>query len=78
MVSQGNALDTHMTQILRPREVFKRTGLSRSQIYADIAAGKFPKPIRLSARRVGFVEEEIENWILERIRVRDETKSSRT
>jgi hypothetical protein len=34
----------------RLREVERRTGLSRATVYRMVAAGEFPKPVRLSAR----------------------------
>jgi prophage regulatory protein len=58
--------------VLRRRQVEARTGLGRSSIYALIADGQFPAPIRLSANTVGWLEHEIDGWIAER------TKASRT
>jgi prophage regulatory protein len=55
------------TQILRMPEVKARTGLSRSTIYLFIAEGRFPKPIHLSERAVGWIESEIDDWISQRI-----------
>jgi prophage regulatory protein len=57
--------------ILRRREVERLTGLSRSTIYANIATGKFPKPISLGDRAIGFVAAEIEDWLQKRIDQRD-------
>ena len=57
--------------VLRRRQVEARTGLGRSSIYALIAGGQFPTPIRLSANTVGWLEHEIDGWIAER------TKASR-
>ena len=37
-------------RLLRPAEVFERTGLSRSQTYAMIARGEFPPFLKLSPR----------------------------
>jgi prophage regulatory protein len=54
--------------MLRLREVLRRTGLSRSTIYAYIAAKEFPSPIPLGPRAVGWVEDEVNAWIEERIR----------
>lgn len=51
------------TTILRMPEVVSRVGLSRSQVYAMINRGEFPKQIRLSARTSGWIEADIENWI---------------
>ena len=54
--------------ILRRKQVELRTGLSRSTIYARIAAGTFPRPIDLGGgRAVGWIEGEIENWLNYRI-----------
>ncbi|PYF99288.1 AlpA family transcriptional regulator [Thioalkalivibrio sp. ALE21] len=55
------------TQILRLPTVKARTGLSRSTIYLRIAEGSFPPPIPLGGRAVGWIEEEVDNWIKERI-----------
>jgi prophage regulatory protein len=44
-------------------DVCKKVGLSRSAIYEQIAAGKFPRQIKLSIRRSGFFAHEIESWL---------------
>ena len=56
-----------MQRILRLPEVSARTGLSRSSLYLRINAGDFPAPITLGAggRAVGFIEAEIDQWILD-------------
>jgi len=57
--------------ILRRKQVEDRTGLSRSTIYLYIQEGAFPKPINLGSRAVGWLEYEIEEWLMDRIRTRD-------
>jgi len=53
---------------LRRNQVELRTGLSRSTIYARIAAGLFPSPIDLGGgRAVGWLESEIDQWVQSRI-----------
>lgn len=52
-------------------EVRERVGLSKTDIYRKIAAGKFPKQVPLGTARVAFVESEIDAWIAERIEERD-------
>ena len=54
-------------RILRLPEVLKRTGLSRSTIYVRLAEGRFPQPVRLGGRAVGWIEAEIDEWVRERI-----------
>ena len=55
------------TIILRLPTVKKRTGLSRSTIYLRMSQGTFPKPISLGGRAIGWLENEIDEWIVERI-----------
>ena len=53
-------------RILRRREVEARTGLSRSTIYAQMAEGKFPRPVKLGKRAVGWTEQAISDWLASR------------
>lgn len=57
--------------ILRRKQVEKRTGLSRSTIYLRIQEGTFPRPINLGARAVGWLENEIEDWLAARLEIRN-------
>jgi prophage regulatory protein len=54
-------------RFLRLPEVLERTGLSRSTIYVRLAEGRFPRPVRLGGRAVGWIEAEIGEWVAERI-----------
>ena len=54
-------------RFLRLPEVMERTGLSRSTIYVRLAEGRFPQPVRLGGRAVGWIEAEIDEWVRERI-----------
>ena len=58
-------------KILRRPAVETTTGLSRSTIYQHMQAGTFPKPIRLGAKAVGWLESEIIAWIKARTDERD-------
>ena len=49
--------------VLRLPEVRARTGLSRSTVYLRISEGKFPAPINLGPRMVGWLEAEIDDWL---------------
>ena len=55
------------TRVLRLPQVQARTGLSRSTIYMRVAQGSFPKPVRLGARAIGWIESEVDAWIREQI-----------
>jgi len=54
--------------ILRLNATLAKTGLSRSVLYSKISKGEFPKQINLSERSIGFLEEEVNGWIDERIK----------
>ena len=58
-------------RILRRKQVENRTGLSRSTIYLRLQEGTFPKPISLGPRAVGWLENEIDEWLVERIEKRN-------
>ena len=57
--------------ILRRKDVEARTGLSRSTIYQRIKEGTFPAPIPLGSKAVGWVESEIEGFLVGCIAQRD-------
>lgn len=45
------------------QEVVARVGISRSTICRLQKAGAFPSSIKLSARRLGWLESDVERWI---------------
>ncbi|WP_082151457.1 AlpA family transcriptional regulator [Caenimonas sp. SL110] len=53
-------------QIIRRPTVERKSGLSKSQIYALMADGKFPRPVSLGNRAVGWVASSVDNWITSR------------
>ena len=57
--------------ILRRWQVEAKTGLSRSTLYLFMDEGQFPRPITLGVRSVGWVESEIDSWLVDRIKNRD-------
>jgi prophage regulatory protein len=64
-------------KILRRREVIAKTGVSRSTIDRQEAAGQFPKRIQLGENSVGWFEDEIDQH-LESRRVRVPSSSLAT
>lgn len=70
MTAQTQTLVTARQQIdrmLRRKEVEQITGRSRSAIYEGMAAGTFPKPVKIGARAVAWPESVIREWIAERM-----------
>lgn len=56
-----------MQKILRLQPVIARIGISRSNLYAKVGRNEFPAPIKLGARAVGWIEQEIDDWISNQI-----------
>ena len=56
-----------MTTLIRLKDVLARIPVSRSQLYAMIAEGKFPRQMHLGGSASFWVEAEVEEWIMEHI-----------
>jgi prophage regulatory protein len=69
------ALAPRPLRILRLRDVKAKTGQATSTIYAAMTEGKFPRPIPLGERTVGWLESEVDGWIEACLRKR-ETRAS--
>ena len=64
-----------MTRLLRVPQVCEKLGIKRATLYAKIASGELKPPIKLGGARrsiAAWTEDEIEEYIQERIRERDE------
>ena len=64
-------------RILNDAEVLRRTSLNKKQRRKMEAAGEFPSRVPLTPRLDGYLEEEIEKWIEERLTTREEELSKR-
>ncbi|WP_010322919.1 helix-turn-helix transcriptional regulator [Marinobacterium stanieri] len=53
--------------ILTRKEVEQLTSMSRTSIYRMMGKSEFPKQVRLSPSRVGWLAEDIDNWLQQRI-----------
>lgn len=65
-----------MNQIINIKEVIQFTSISRAKIYEMINVDSkyydptFPKPVRLSESRIGWVAWEVNQWIEDKIQGR--------
>ena len=50
-------------RVIRRPEVETLTGIPRSTLYAKIAVGDFPAPIKIGQRSVGWIEVEVHEWL---------------
>ncbi|GLR34498.1 helix-turn-helix transcriptional regulator [Shewanella decolorationis] len=65
-------------KLIRIKDVIETTGLARSTIYKYVDKGIFPKAVTLGRRSIAWVESEVQEWILERIALRDGAASNRS
>lgn len=61
---------THSRKILRLPAVQEKSGLGRDSIYRGAREGWFPKPVKLTARASGWLEDEVDAWLAERAEAR--------
>jgi prophage regulatory protein len=59
-------------RLIRLAEVQRRTGLSTSSIYLGMQRGEFPQRVRICGSVIGWIEHEIEEFILSRIAAREQ------
>jgi prophage regulatory protein len=55
--------------ILRLPAVKHRTGLSRSTIYNRVSSCTFRSPVSLGPRAVGWLESEVDAWLITQINI---------
>jgi len=58
-------------KLLRLFQVVNKTGLSRAMIYKMMKLDEFPMNVHISLRSVAWVDSEIEEWMANRIEMRD-------
>ena len=51
------------SEMLRPPEVVKRTGLSRTTIWRRVRTGKFPPPVVLGPNAIGWPDSAVAEWL---------------
>jgi predicted DNA-binding transcriptional regulator AlpA len=68
-------MDTNKTipgtcRLMRIREVLQLCGLSRATLYREIKMHSFPAPVKLSARSVGWLQDDVMQWVASRLEQR--------
>ena len=65
-----------MPTLIRLPEVERRTGHAKTTIYKLMNAGRFPRPVQIGRRAVGWIEDEIDRYIETKIAARDNEAST--
>lgn len=55
--------------VLRIKQICEITALSKATIYREIKKGRFPSPIQLTERNVGWLLSEVNDWVSSRKKV---------
>ena len=58
----ANVADGVVIEFLRLPSVIRRTGLGRSTIYRLVAEHKFPSPVKLAGRAIGWRRTDLDRW----------------
>ncbi|GJJ00738.1 hypothetical protein RugamoR64_12760 [Duganella rhizosphaerae] len=54
-------------RLIRIREVLQLCGMSRATLYREIKLHMFPAPVKLSARSVAWLHDDVMQWIDARV-----------
>jgi predicted DNA-binding transcriptional regulator AlpA len=54
-------------RMLRLSQVIDMTGLGKTKIYELQAQGQFPMRVKITVNRVGWVEEQVQEWLARRV-----------
>ncbi|MBF0282084.1 MAG: AlpA family phage regulatory protein [Zetaproteobacteria bacterium] len=57
-------------RVIRYPELFRKINLCRSQVWRLEKAGDFPKSIPLGKNSKGWIESEVDAWLIEKMAVR--------
>lgn len=60
-----------MRKLIKIKDVLAHVPVSRTQLYAMIAEGKFPRQVKLGGTGAFWAEDEVSDWIEQHISNRD-------
>jgi prophage regulatory protein len=63
-------------RLIHKADVLAQIPFSIATMWREIAAGRFPKPVRIGARRVAFFQDEIDAWLARRVAERDAARAA--
>ncbi len=49
-------------RLMRLQEVLEMCSISRSELYRQIADGRFPRPVKVGLRAVRWWQSEVDDW----------------
>ena len=70
-------MPTAELRVLREKDRFRLTGLSRVQVWRLEREGRFPKRIQLGTNSVGWLASELDAWIAAKAKARTASSTAR-
>lgn len=58
-------------KLLRKPQVLEKIGVSAATLWRMCKVGMFPKPIKVGINSVAWIEQEIDDWIADKVSERD-------
>jgi prophage regulatory protein len=58
-------------RLISKADVLTQIPISTATMWREIAVGRFPRPVRVGARRIAFFQDEIDGWLANRVAERD-------
>lgn len=65
------AIDLENDRLLKVSEVARMVGMGVSTIYQHVAAGTFPKPLKLGPQASRWLRSEVQAWVEKRVSERE-------
>ena len=69
LTSTVTSARTGRIRILRLGQVLDVTGLGKTKIYELQSEGNFPMRVQITAHSVGWIEEDVQAWLAERVAI---------
>ena len=66
-----------MKRIVRLDEAMKVCGLSRASLYRLEREGTFPRRIKIAPNAIGWLESELEEWVVSRASLRPQSECTK-
>ena len=77
IVSDAPTPDRRRSRILRLPEVASRLGVSHDTVRRMVRDGRFPPPLEIARRSIGWLEADLDVWLAERRRIANTHASGR-
>lgn len=75
MTTHTPKTDKSELRILRSPQVQAKTGLSRTTLWRRVKDGSFPMPVSLRGNSIGWISDEVDDWIRSLDRVSTATQT---